>query len=213
MTEIRDYEAWHTAYDDPESTLSWRLRTVQDFIRAAFDSRPGPVRVVSSCAGDGRDVLGVLAEREDASRFATTLLELHPELAARARSAAESLGPEASVEVRTVDAGSTDAYAGAVPADLVLMVGVFGNISDEDLARTVAAMPQLCAPGATLVWTHGRWHEDRNDRVRQWFGAAGFVETDYATLDRGSRPAVGVERYEGPGEPLGLGRPLFTFVQ
>jgi hypothetical protein len=28
------------------------------------------------------------------------------------------------------------------------------SISDEDIAGTVRALPQLCAPGATVIWTH-----------------------------------------------------------
>jgi Methyltransferase domain len=213
MGELRDYEEWHTAYDDPGSTLSWRLRTVQDCIRRAIEGRTGPIRVLSSCAGDGRDILGVLAGRDDGERFTVTLIELHPGLAARARSTAASLAARAQVEVRTADAGNTDAYADAAPADLVLMVGVFGNITDEDLARTIEAMPQLCTPGATLIWTRGRDREDRNDQVRAWFAASGFAEIEYATLDRGGRPAVGVVRYDGPARPFRPGVPLFTFVQ
>jgi hypothetical protein len=213
VAELRDYEQWHAAYDDPDSSLSWRLRTVQGFIRAAIDRRSGPVRLLSSCAGDGRDILGVLAERDDAHRVTATLVELHPTLSARARATAASATPAATVDVRTVDAGSTDAYAGAVPADLVLMAGVFGNISDDDLARTIAATPQLCAPGATLIWTRGRDSEDLNDQVRDWFRSAGFTEIDYATLDADSHPSVGVVRYDGPPQPLRLGTALFTFIQ
>lgn len=79
------------------------------------------MHILSSCAGDGRDVLGVLADRDDADRVTATLVEVHPRIAERARAAAAAL---AHVEVRTVDAGDTDAYLGAVPAELVLMVGI-----------------------------------------------------------------------------------------
>ena len=33
------------------------------------------------------------------------------------------------------DASTTSAYRGAVPADLVLACGIFGNVSDEDIQR------------------------------------------------------------------------------
>ena len=102
------------------------------------------------------------------------------------------------VEVRTVDAGTTDAYAGAVPAEIVLLVGIFGNISDDDLWRTIGAAPQLCAPGATLLWSRGRDEGDRNAEVRTRFAAAGFAELAYETLDRDGWPALGVVRYDGP---------------
>src|SRR3954447_14216014 len=54
---------------------------------------------------------------------------------------------------------------GTVPADVVLLVGVLGNISDRDVAATVAAMPRLCASGATLLWSRGRSLEGADDFV------------------------------------------------
>jgi hypothetical protein len=77
---MRDYLKWHDAYDDPSSDFSWRLRQVQAYIRQALDHLEGPVTVISLCAGDGRDVLQVLADRNDSARVHTTLIELHPVL-------------------------------------------------------------------------------------------------------------------------------------
>ncbi len=209
---MRDYEQWLQGYDDPASGLSWRLRTVQAAIAAALDRTSGPARLVSACAGDGRDVIGVLAGRQDADRVSATLLELHPDIAERARAAAVRAGVP-QVRVRTTDAGRSDAYAGLVPADLVLLVGIFGNIDAADLHATIAAAPQLCAPGATLVWTRGRGGTlgDRDAEVRAAFRAAGFTELEHATHERGHRPAVGVVRYDGPPVPLEPGTTWFTF--
>jgi hypothetical protein len=167
----RDYVEWHRAYDDPGSGLSWRLRAVQGHIRRVLDERPGPLRVLSACAGDGRDVLGVLAQRADAARVSATLVELHPGIAARAREAAAGVD------------------------------------------RTIAAAPQLCAPGALLLWSRGRHDGDRNAAIRARFAAAGFAEVDYATRDAGSRPALGAVRYAGPATPLVTGARLFSFVR
>ncbi len=209
MNELRDYREWHRAYDDPNSSLSWRLRTVRGFIEQALDRHPGPIRVLSACAGDGRDVLGVLANRSDASRVDATLIEIDPQIAATAARAGADT--EAHVEIRTADAGSTDAYIGAVPAELVLMVGIFGNISHADLRGTIAAAPQFCRPGATLLWSRGRDRGDLGAVIRAWFAAAGFRELEYATLEQGSLPAVGAVCYEGAAQPLTPGRHLFTF--
>jgi hypothetical protein len=206
----RDYRKWHERYDDPESGLSWRLRVVQGYIRQALDRQPGPVRVLSICSGDGRDLLGVLSEREDADRVRATLIELHPEIASAARQAASAAGLS-RVTVRTADAGNTEAYLGAVPADLVLMVGIFGNISDADLENTIASAPQFCRLGATLVWSRGRDHNDRNDAVRLWFADAGFTELDYVARETGSRPALGAMRFDAQPQPLAPERRLFTF--
>ena len=49
------------------------------------------------------------------------------------------------------DAGTSDAYAGAVPADLVLACGVLGNVTPDDVAATIAFLPRLCAPGAESI--------------------------------------------------------------
>jgi hypothetical protein len=211
MSELRDYREWHRAYDDPSSSLAWRLRTVRDFIERTLDQHPGPLRVLSACSGDGRDVIDVLSHRDDADRISATLIEINPQIAASARRAAAST--IARVEVRTADAGEIDSYIGAVPAELVLLVGIFGNITEADIRATVASAPQLCRPGAVLLWSRGRGRGDLGEAIRAWFAAAGFSELAYATLERGSRPAVGAVRYDGESRPLAPGRRLFTFVR
>lgn len=210
MNQLRNYQQWLLAYDDPTSDLSWRLRQVQAYVREALDAASTPIRILSACAGDGRDVLKVLRERDDIDRASVTLIELHPAIAQQARRAALDSGL-ANVVVRTADAGNTDAYVGAVPADLVLLMGIFGNISDDDLRRTIQVAPQLCAPGATVLWSRGRDHSDRNDVVRAWFHDAGFNELDYRERNAGTCPALGAMRYDGEPAALVPGQPLFTF--
>jgi hypothetical protein len=212
MSALRDYQLWHEQYGDPNSGLSWRLRIVQRWLNEALDQRPGPVRVLSACSGDGRDILGVLSDRDDAERMSVTLIEIHPEIAGQARDTARAVGL-AGIDIRIADAGHSDAYVDAVPADVVLLVGVFGNISDADLERTIGAAGQLCGPGATLLWTRSRAEMDRNDVVRSWFARAGFTELGYETREDAGRPSVGVMRYDGPVTELVPGRRLFTFVR
>jgi Putative methyltransferase len=211
---MRDYLKWHEAYDDPSSDLSWRLRQVQAYIRSALDEMDGQGTVLSLCAGDGRDVLQVLAERDDSARIQATLLELHPVLAQRAREFAAASGL-ANVTVRTVDAGNSTAYAGAVPADLVIMIGILGNISDDDVRRTIMTAPQLCRHGATLLWSRATSADDANSLVRKLLPAARFAELDYRDFDSGEeeRAALGSARYDGPPQPLITGQQLFTFAR
>jgi len=222
MSGTRDYQNWHRRYDDPGSSLSWRLQRVRQHIDDALDRHPGETRVLSLCSGDGRDLLRLLAKRMDADRVSAVLMELHPELAQQARDAAATAGLT-QVQVRTVDASSIDAYRGAAPADIVLMVGIFGNVADDDIWRLVAFAPQLCQPGATLVWSRGRkfgqelpgvHSGDLNDEVRAMFVAAGFSEVAYETHEGGGRPALGVVRYAGPLVEFRPGQPpLFTFLR
>jgi hypothetical protein len=54
------------------------------------------------------------------------------------------------------DAALTDAYEGAVVADLLLLCGVFGNVTDEDVETTASNASRLCAPGAVVIWTRHR---------------------------------------------------------
>jgi hypothetical protein len=209
---LRDYVAWHEAYDDPRSSLSWRLSVVRSWIARSLREHSGPVRVLSACAGDGRDVLGVLALHPDVENIDVTLLEIDPMLAARARQQAADLYPRISVDVRVADAGDPAAYSGAVPADIVVLVGIFGNISDADVARTIAAAPAMCRPGATVLWSRGRQGGDRTDEIRRRFDAAGFAEIGLDTLDRDGHPTVGAMRFVDETEPMPTHR-LFTFLR
>ncbi len=99
------------------------------------------------------------------------------------------------------DAGDPAAYVKAVPADLVLMAGVFGNISDADVRRTIGALPQLCAAGATVIWTRTRRAPDLTPTVRRWLRAAGFIEETFHAPD-GVLFYVGVHRFTGVPEAL-----------
>ncbi len=210
MGRVSHWGIWHDAYADPESSLSRRLRLVQGFVTAYLDeTAPRPVRVVSLCAGEGRDLLEVLAGRTDAHRVTATLLELDPALADRARASATAWP---GVTVRTGDAGDPGEYAGLPPADLVLLCGVLGNIADADVEHMLAALPALCADGARVVWTRTRRAPDLTPSVRKWLQEEGFREVALTPVTD-SLAAVGVADLESrpAGVSLGTER-LFTFL-
>ncbi|MFI0448427.1 SAM-dependent methyltransferase [Actinomadura sp. 6N118] len=207
----RDWAEWHEAYDDPGSPLSRRLLTVQERIRDVLDEAPpGPIIAVSSCAGQGRDLLGVLAGHPRSADVAARLVELDEHNVRVARAAIEEAGL-ANVEAVAGDASRTDAFAGAVPADLVLVCGVFGNLADADIERTISLLPQLCAEGAHVVWTRNRRPPDVTPHIHRWFEKHGFEKRwSSPPLERGY--GVGVHRYRGEPAPLERGVRLFTFV-
>jgi hypothetical protein len=208
---VTDWLAWHERYREPNSALSQRLRLVRQHIHAWLDSRPGQaLTVLSACAGQGDDLIGVLAERPDAGRVQARLLEYDPRNVAAARTAAAVAGLS-RVAVTRADAGRLAAYAGAVPADLILLAGVFGNISDEDVRRTVGALPQLCAAGATVIWTRSRREPDLTPAVRSWFSDAGFLELAFHAPP-GMLFSVGVHHFAGRPRPLDPSGVLFTFT-
>jgi len=206
-----DWVEWHASYADPDSPLSRRLEIVRDRIARVLDEHaPRPLLVVSVCAGDGRDLLGVLSERPDAGRVSATLLEYDPTLAEQARSSVEAAGLS-SIDVRTGDAGDPTLYAGAVPADLVQLAGVFGNIPDADVRTTIERLPALCAADATVIWTRHRNPPDLTPSIRGWFAGADFEEVAFEVPDD-VMFSVGVHRWTGPGGDGVLGdERLFTF--
>jgi D-aminopeptidase len=207
----RDWFEWHQPYDDPASPLAARLARVQGHLRAELARLPaGPVQLISLCAGQGRDVIGVLAGHPRRSEVRARLVELDPRNADAARAAAAAAGLD-GVEVVTADAGTTEAYAGAVPAQIVVACGIFGNISDGDIATTIAALPGLCAAGALVLWTRHRRPPDLTPAIEGWFGAAGFTAEAFDTLP-GTSQGVGAHRLTDPPRPLAAGRRLFTFV-
>jgi hypothetical protein len=202
----RDWVAWHRQYDDPSSSLSTRLGLVQGHVRRALDGGARPV--VSLCAGEGRDLLGVLAAgHPSAGEVTARLVERDPGLAAAARAAA---APWPGVEVVEADAGDSSCLDGAVPADLVLLCGIFGNVPVDHVERTARLAPMLCAPGAVVVWTRHVDPPDLTPSVRGWFAAAGFEELAF-DQPPGTHAGVGAARLVGDPAPFARSVRMFAF--
>lgn len=210
MPDTSEWVDWHAGYTEGLPRAQ-RLAVVQRAIRGVLDRlRPGTIRVVSLCAGDGRDLLGVLATHPRSADVVGRLIDLDPTLVAEGRRALSAL-PCPGLEFVRADASVASSFRGAVPADLVLACGIFGNISEEDVHRTVDHLAGLCAPGASVIWTRGRFEPDLTPRIRAWFGGAGFEEVEFVPLP-GSPASVGHHRLVGAsGRPEWTGR-LFTFL-
>jgi hypothetical protein len=209
MTAGHDWLAWHANYDIPDSPLAQRLAVVQNWIRQALDQAPpGPVRAVSMCAGQGRDLIDVLRGHPRRAEVTARLVELDPRIAAAARQRTAAAGLPL-VHVVTGDAGLAGAYAGLAPADLVLACGVFGNISAQDIQRTVAGCTRLCATGGTVIWTRSRRAPDLIPQICQWFAEQDFELAGVS--DPGLDWAVGAHRFTGRPGPLRGGERMFTF--
>jgi hypothetical protein len=205
----KDWVRWHAAYEDPDSSLSRRLAAVQHQIRRVLGERPpGPIRVVSLCAGQGRDILGVLADHPRRHDVTGRLVELDPHNAATALASVRE-NKIKGIEVVNGDAADTASYSGAVPADLVLACGIFGNISDEDIRRTVASLPGFCTPGGTVIWTRHRDPPDLVPAICEWFEADGFAPVWVS--DPGAGYGAGAHTYTGPPAALPPAERLFTF--
>lgn len=211
MVSNTDWDSWHDRYSDSSSMLSERLRLVQQRISDWLDdTAPTPVTVLSSCAGDGRDLLEVLSGRTDAQRVTATLIDANVANVSRAKDHIDRLKLE-RVEARCADAGASDAYIETVPADLVMLCGIFGNLADEDVTRTIAAAPQLCSRNATVIWTRSRSNPDPIPGIRECFQEHEFIEEHFDATDD-SIYTVGVHRFAGTPTPLIPGQRLFTFI-
>jgi Putative methyltransferase len=191
---VKDWVAWHEAYDDPSSSLSMRLRCVQSHLIDAIGQAPaGSVSLVSLCAGQGRDVIGALADHPRRDDVRAVLVEHDQRNVAAARHAAAAQGL-AQLEIRQADAALVDAFADALPADVLLLCGIFGNVSDADIERTVRAAATLCRAGATVIWTRHRRAPDLTPEVRAWFAGSGFEEVAFDAFDTTALTSVGVHR-------------------
>lgn len=205
-----DWAAWHRAYEDPGSSISRRLELVRRALASALDAMPvGSIRLLSICAGDGRDVIGVLEQHDRARDVVATLVELDPGLAAAARDAAAARGLD---QVRCVvgDAGRSSWYEAARPIDVLVACGVFGNVSAGDVRASLRAFGGVVATGGHVVWTRHRGAPDQTPLIREWFSDSGFEEVSFEGIP-GSLAAVGCHRRDARSMLDPLPDPLFTF--
>jgi hypothetical protein len=204
----KNWVDWHSDYDVPGSSLWRRLGLVQGRIRDALDAQPaGPIRVLSMCAGQGRDLLGVLPDHPRRADVTATLVELDPHNVTVAREAAAGL----DVTVIEGDAGVSTPYRDVVPVDIALVCGVFGNVADGDIRRTVGWLPRLCRRGATVIWTRHRGEPDRTPAIRQWFVDTGFAEIGFDSAEDTTSIGVGTNVFTGEPRAFEADVRLFAF--
>jgi hypothetical protein len=207
---LRDYFRFHDEYEQLGSPLHVRLLIVQDLLAQVIDEAArGPVRLISMCAGQGRDVVTVARRHRRGGDLVGRLVELDPRNAVVAQRAVEAFGLD-SLEVVEGDAGVSDAYAGATPADVVLACGMLGNMTDEDNQRTIEFLPALCSSGASVIWTRSPFHrEGILEDTQRWFEAAGFENTVLVVPEGGF--GVGMAVLTAEPRDFEPGRQLFTF--
>jgi hypothetical protein len=183
-------------------------------------SAPGEVRVISVCAGDGRDILNTLADHERLADARVRLVELDPNLVADGKNACRNLKLASHVEFVNGDATDPGSYRAVAPASIVVMCGMLGLVELGELPNVVRAMQALCANGGHVVWTRRLdWRDGvRHTKVLQDLMAnAGFrratlsVTSFGALFSKTPRPSFAVATYRYDGEPVALpaSGPLF----
>ena len=211
----QDWQEWHRDYDDADSPVSRRLVQVRLRLETLLGEADEPVRLLNLCCGDGRDTIPVLASAD--REVDACLVELDPGLADGARRA----GAEAavSVDVRTGDAAATATYADRLPVDVLMLVGVLGNVTDADAERTIEATASMVVTGGAVVWsrsnrfraepTHG--YADPAEWVRERFEAHGF-ETREFLVPEVDAWRLGISVLRRPS-PAAISETLFSFVR
>jgi len=209
-----DWDQWHKHYDR-SAPLQARLRLVREQIRVALNEcAPGPIRVVSACAGDGRDLLAAMSDHARRDDVQARLLDTNGSALRRGKAMATAAGVERQAEFVDGDAGVCSSYAGIAPVDLLLVSGVLGHLRHQDVAQFIQSLPTLCRRGANVIWNR---HLVLNDGavqaplIRQHLFRAGFEELHHE-ITSGQGFAIGRARFMGDPQPLNPDQRLFEFV-
>lgn len=208
---ISNWSTWHDEYDDPDSELAARMLEVRRQVAAVVAGcPPGPVTVVSICGGQGREVIGALADHPRRGDVRGRLVELDEHNAGVARAAAGHARLDA-FEVVHGDASVASSYDGLPPVDLVVISGLFGHLDDDDQQRVIAFLGRLCRPGGHLVWTFFLRDEGRADKLRRFFAEGDFDEVVFERLPGDEYSfSVALSRYAGEARAFDAER-IFEF--
>ena len=175
----------------------------------ARPSRPRCNPGAVALRGRGRDIATAATGHPRAADLSGCLVELDEELAAAAREHLATLGSR--LDVRAADAGDPDVWADVVPVDLLLLCGIFGNVPDDDVERTVLASSAIGRPGATVIWTRHRRPPDLTPAIRGWFTAAGCTRSGSGRAVR--EASASVPSCSGCERALDRSQRLFAFTE
>jgi SAM-dependent methyltransferase len=210
---MKDWQKWHEHYNITESPLSQRLSLVQSAIRQCLPENPVPnYTILDICAGNGRDLLDVLDTYEYKNSLRGCLIELDPRLAEEMQEHAQAANMPRSLKIIQGDASQTYAYSDSIPADLILVCGVFGNISDIDVVKTIQNLPKLCKEGTRVIWTRHRRAPDRTNIIRALFRENGFSEVVF-TSTNDSAYGIGVHTFNSSAPSIGENATMFNFIK
>jgi hypothetical protein len=189
-----------------------RLQVVQQHLAECLDQAPpGPLRIVSLCAGDGRDVIGVLQAHGRRSEVEAYLVELNGQSVADGARQAAAAGLEKVVHFIHTDATDYSNYKNLVPCDIVLVCGVWGHVPVNDRTKLIRALASFCKPGATVIWTRSISKGTlRVQEVQSQFDGSSWSPVRLSTTSD-EKWAVGTYRFRGPSLELPSGGRIFNF--
>ena len=212
MNESKDWKNWHTLYNNSDSGLAKRLRIVQDSISNSLpDTIEDRFQIIDICSGDGRDLLDILAHYPAKDQVDSYLVELDERLAEESRRTAKEMSLR-NVTIMNGDASLLSTYENVPRADLILLCGVFGNISSDDIQNTIEALSQISKQGTKVIWTRHLRQPEVVPVIQNLFVANGFSEVSVRTTDDQSY-VIAMYEFQGPLEPLDSNTKLFTFIK
>jgi hypothetical protein len=219
-----DWFAWHKLYER-KTSLQRRLELVCKQISDCLNlCLPGEIRIVSVCAGDGRDLIGALKGHPRQQDVIARLVELDRRLIECGREVAAGAGLSARLEFIDADATSSTAYAGIAPANLVLLCGMLGHVDEASTLRLVQHLPALCRSGGFIIWTRNLNYNSGHrhvDLLRSLLRKSAFEEVRFETTSRKrafmktsrGRFIVSTYRYRGESTALPVNQKLFDLME
>jgi hypothetical protein len=189
-----------------------RLAAVQEHFATCLDvAESGAVRVVSLCAGDGRDVMGVLAKHARCEDVEAWLLELDRESVASGIDQREEAGLEDRVTFIHGDATDCATYRNIVPCDIVLVCGVLGHVRPDERPALVQSLRGFCKPGGKVIWTRGvKRGMARFTEFQKLFEDSAF-ELVRETFTPDGKWGICTCQYLGPPRELPMSGRIFNF--
>jgi 16S rRNA G966 N2-methylase RsmD len=217
MRELLRRLGWRVWSDWPQEvyqqqSYQQRLSKVQEHFAECLDNVPrGPVRVLSLCAGDGRDVIGVLNSHPRRTDVSAWLIESNRQCVAICVRQAASVGLQKTVNFVCGDATLCVTYKNIATADIVLICGVWGHVAANQRAQLVAGIASLCKPDAAVIWTRGLVpNMSRMQEIQSHFAGLAWNKVRVSSTPD-QRWAVATYRYSGPRHQLSKSGRLFRF--
>jgi hypothetical protein len=194
-------------------TYSLRLAEVQGHLGecfAAYSTRP--IRLLSVCAGDGRDVMGAMISHNVQGQVVAWLVEQNLRSVNRGTTQSRRLGLQDTVKFLHADATLYDTYRNIAPSDIVLLSGVWGHVPASDRPRLVQALASFCKPGGMVIWTRALANGvSRMDEIQIEF-ASPLWELVCASITSDKCWGVVSQRYCGPQIRPASGGRIFQFA-
>jgi len=189
-----------------------RLAAVQAHLFDCLNAAPaGQVRVISVCAGDGRDLLGVLEIHQRRNDVAAWLIEQSAQSVNAGAARASALGLADAVNFLHADATLYATYQGIAPADIVLFCGVWGHVPAHERISVIRALACLCKPDGVVIWSRAIAKGlERLEQIQSLFRAPPWERTALtSTPDK--TWAIATHRYCGPAADLPSEGQIFRF--